>query len=116
MADGDLFDQESKLARSGLASLFDNVEIVSHKDPETYRKLLGRYGVLPEEFAMVGDTLRTDVLPVIEIGGRAYHVPYGAASGPEMVGVGPEHEGAYQTLSRLSDLLQVMDTPEAEPE
>src|SRR5215213_1297915 len=74
VADGDVFDQESKLARSGLASLFHTVEIVSRKDPETYRKLLGRYGVLSEEFAMVGDTLGADVLPVIEIGGRAYHV------------------------------------------
>ena len=53
---------------------------------------------------------------MIEIGGRAYHVPYGAASGLAMVGVEPEHEGAYQTLSRLSDLLQVLDMPEAEPE
>src|SRR3954469_15256088 len=87
VADGDLFDQESKLARSGLASLFDTVEIVSHKDPETYRKLLGRYGVLPEEFAMVGDTLRTDVLPVIEIGGRGYHVSSDAALRPDEVGV-----------------------------
>src|SRR3954451_20723462 len=90
VADGDLFDQESKLARSGLASLFDAVEIVSHKDAETYRKLLGRYGVLPEEFAMVGDSLRADVLPVIEIGGRAYHVP--ASTTAEAVGSGPAEE------------------------
>src|SRR5215212_1897038 len=77
VADGDVFDQESKLARSGLASLFHTVEIVSRKVPDTYRKLLGRYGVLPEEFAMVGDSLRADVLPVIEIGGRGYHVSFG---------------------------------------
>jgi putative hydrolase of the HAD superfamily len=115
VADGDVFDQESKLARSGLAALFHHVEIVLEKDPETYRKLLGQLGVLPEEFAMVGNSLTSDVLPVIEIGGRAYHVPYGAASEPEMVGGGPEHEGAYQTLSRLSDLMRVIDTPEAEP-
>src|SRR4051812_34509323 len=93
VADGDVFDQESKLAHSGLASLFDAVEIVSHKDPETYRKLLGRYGVLPEEFAMVGDSLRADVLPVIEIGGRAYHVP--APTTAEAVGSGPAEESGY---------------------
>src|SRR3954452_396569 len=75
VADGDVFDQESKLARSGLASLFHHVEIVSHKDPDTYHKLLGQQGVLPEEFVMVGNALRSDVLPVIEIGGRAFHVP-----------------------------------------
>ncbi len=88
---------------------------MSRKDPDTYRKLLGRYGVLPEEFAMVGDTLRTDVLPVVEIGGRGFHVSSGAALGLEEIGVAAEHRGAYQTLSRLSDLLRALDTPEAEP-
>jgi putative hydrolase of the HAD superfamily len=112
VADGDVFDQESKLARSGLASLFHAVEIVSRKDPETYRKLLGRYGVLPEEFAMVGDTLGADVLPVIEIGGRAYHVPAPTTAGA--VGSGPAEERGYRTLARLRDLLQVLDTPEGE--
>ena len=115
VADGDLFDQESKLARSGLASLFHHVEIVTDKDPETYRKLLGRYGVLPEEFAMVGNSLRADVLPVIGIGGRGYHVSSGVAPPPDKVGVASEHRGAYRTIAHLSDLLQVLDTPEAEP-
>src|SRR3954447_4612882 len=100
VADGDVFDQESKLARSGLASLFHAVEIVSRKDPETYRKLLGRYGVLPEEFAMVGDTLGADVLPVIEIGGQAFHVT--APTTAEAVGSGPAAERGYRTLARLS--------------
>jgi putative hydrolase of the HAD superfamily len=112
VADGDVFDQESKLARSGLARLFHTVEIVSRKDPETYRKLLGRYGVLPEEFAMVGDSVQSDVPPVIEIGGRAYHVP--APTTAEAVGSGPAAESGYRTLARLRDLLQVLDTPEGE--
>src|SRR4051794_14335033 len=107
IADGDVFDQESKLARSGLASLFDAVEIVSHKDPETYRKLLGRYGVLPEEFAMVGDSLRTDVLPVTGGGGRASPVP--APTPAEGVGSEPAEERDYRTLARLRDLVQVLD-------
>jgi len=114
VADGDVFDQESKLARSGLAPLFHNVEIVSHKDRETYRKLLGRYGVLPEEFAMVGDTLRTDVLPVIEIGGRAFHVPDQVTLPPDTAEVGPAHASAVQTLPGLGALLQVLDTPKGE--
>src|ERR1700716_1359494 len=73
---GDLFDQESKLARSGLGEMFSGVEIVSEKNVETYRALLGRRGVKPEEFVMVGNSLRSDVAPVVELGARAVHIPY----------------------------------------
>src|SRR3954453_7561681 len=92
IADGDVFDQESKIARSSLAPLFHHIEIVSEKDEDTYRRLLNRYGALPEEFAMVGNTLRSDVLPVIGIGGRAFHVPDQVTLGPEVAEAGPEHE------------------------
>jgi putative hydrolase of the HAD superfamily len=73
---GDLFDQESKLARSGLAGLFLGVEILSEKDPNSYRGVLKRRGIKPEEFVMVGNSLRSDVLPVLELGARAVHIPY----------------------------------------
>lgn len=73
---GDLFDQESKIARAGLAPLFDRIEIVSEKDEATYARLLARHGVGAEEFLMVGNSLRSDVLPVLSVGGRAVHVPY----------------------------------------
>ncbi|HEY0833922.1 MAG TPA: HAD family hydrolase [Azospirillum sp.] len=73
---GDLFDQESKVARSGLAERFHAVEIVSEKDPDTYRRILERHGVAPSRFVMVGNSVRSDVLPVLAIGGHAVHVPY----------------------------------------
>ena len=73
---GDLFDQESKLARSGLAELFSGVEIVSEKNADTYRAILKRRGIKPEEFVMVGNSLRSDVVPVVELGARAIHIPY----------------------------------------
>ncbi|PWC53406.1 HAD family hydrolase [Azospirillum sp. TSO22-1] len=73
---GDLFDQESKIARSGLAERFAAVEIVSEKDPATYRRVLERHGVDPARFVMVGNSVRSDVLPVLEVGGHAVHVPY----------------------------------------
>ena len=73
---GDLFDQESKIARSGLEPLFDRIEIVSEKDEATYCRLLDRNGVSADEFAMVGNSLRSDVLPVVGLGARAFHVPY----------------------------------------
>lgn len=73
---GDLFDQEAKIARSGLAEHFRHVEIVSDKTPEAYRAILDRYGVRPERFLMVGNALRSDILPVATIGGRAIFIPY----------------------------------------
>src|SRR3712207_5703803 len=85
---GDLFDQESKIARSGLSSLFDRIEIVSEKDEAMYRRLLERRGVGPEEFAMVGNSLRSDVLPVIAVGSHAVHVPYAITWAHEAVEIG----------------------------
>ena len=73
---GDLFDQESKLARSGLAERFGGVEILSDKTVESYRRVLSRRGVKPKEFVMVGNSLRSDVVPVVELGARAVHIPY----------------------------------------
>jgi len=73
---GDLFDQESKLARSGLGELFESVEIVSEKDERTYRRLLDEHGVEPHRFVMVGNSLKSDILPVLQIGARAVYVPY----------------------------------------
>jgi len=73
---GDLFDQESKLARSGLAELFSGVEILSDKTVDSYRRVISRRGIEPEEFLMVGNSLRSDVLPVVRLGARAVHIPY----------------------------------------
>jgi putative hydrolase of the HAD superfamily len=70
------FDQESKIARSGLVGSFQHIEIVAEKDRATYQRLLDRYGVGADEFLMVGNSIRSDVLPVAEIGGRAVHLPY----------------------------------------
>src|SRR5579859_16899 len=73
---GDLFDQESKLARSGLGELFLGVEIVSEKDTDTYRGIFERRGIQPSEFVMVGNSLRSDVVPTVELGAQAVHIPY----------------------------------------
>lgn len=73
---GDLFDQESKLARSGIGDAFSAVEIVSEKDASTYARVMKRQGALPARFVMVGNSLKSDVLPVLDAGGAAVHVPY----------------------------------------
>ncbi len=73
---GDLFDQESKLARSGLADHFRHVEIVSDKTATSYRALFTRYQIEPARFLMVGNSLRSDILPVTALGARAVYIPY----------------------------------------
>jgi putative hydrolase of the HAD superfamily len=73
---GDLLDQERKLAQSGLGDLFDGVEIVSRKEPETYRTVFTRHGTGPEQAMMIGNSLRSDVIPAIEAGGWGVHVPH----------------------------------------
>jgi putative hydrolase of the HAD superfamily len=73
---GDLRDQEAKVARSGLQTYFRHIEIVSDKTPEAYAAILRRHGIPPARFLMVGNSLRSDILPVIELGGYAVYVPY----------------------------------------
>lgn len=99
---GDLFDQESKIARSGLAELFDAIEIVSEKDEATYRRILVRHNVAPERFLMVGNAPRSDILPVRRIGGHAAHVPYAVTWAHEMVELAPALE--VPVLGSLAEL------------
>ena len=72
---GDLLHQRSKLERSGLGPHFRHVEVVSHKTPEVYRTILERHGVEPARFLMVGNSPRSDILPVLGLGGSAVYVP-----------------------------------------
>ncbi len=73
---GDLFDQETKIARSGLAGYFKYIEIVSEKTEATYRAILGKHALAPRHFLIVGNSLKSDILPVVAIGGRAVYIPY----------------------------------------
>lgn len=73
---GDLLDQERKLQKSGLEKYFHHIEIMSDKKNSDYKKLLNHLEIKPEEFVMIGNSLKSDILPVIEIGGKGIHVPY----------------------------------------
>ena len=73
---GDLFHQEAKVRESGLAGLFGRIEIVSEKDAQTYARVLRELDVAPSQFLMVGNSLRSDIAPVLELGGWGVHVPY----------------------------------------
>ena len=104
---GDLWHQESKVAASGLADQLAGVEIVSEKDPRTYAGILRRHGVEPETFCMVGNSVRSDVLPVLEIGGRALHVPYEYLWAHEAV-EGVDHKDRFLTLAAITDVPAVL--------
>lgn len=73
---GDLFHQEAKVRESGLAHLFKRIEVVSEKDPDTYTRLLAEFNISAQHFLMVGNSLRSDIAPVLALGGWGVHVPY----------------------------------------
>ncbi len=73
---GDLLDQERKLAQSGLGEFFDGVEVVSDKTAAVYATVFGRHDAAPDHTMMVGNSLKSDVLPVLEVGGWGVHVPH----------------------------------------
>jgi len=73
---GDLFHQEAKVAGSGLADVFHRIEIVSEKDPAAYARLFREFGVAADRFAMVGNSLKSDIVPVLRLGGWGVYMPY----------------------------------------
>src|SRR2546428_12240886 len=106
---GDLFDQESKLARSGLGDLFLGVEILSEKNVDSYRGVFKRRGIKPEDFLMVGNSLRSDIVPVVELGGRAVHVPYQVTWQHEHVPDDQLPKQGWRRISSIAELTAVLD-------
>jgi len=99
---GDLFDQETKLVKSGLGGHFSKVEIVSEKDEATYAAILERHGIAPGSFIMVGNSVKSDVLPVLALGARAVHIPYHLTWAHEMVA--SPAESPFPVLKSIQDL------------
>jgi putative hydrolase of the HAD superfamily len=106
---GDLFDQETKVARSGLVPYFDQVEIVSGKTAEVYRSLLEKHGLAPGRFVMVGNSLRSDILPVLELGGHAIHIPYEVKWAHEAADRPHETQARYAELEGVAELPAYVD-------
>ncbi|MFV0524260.1 MAG: HAD family hydrolase [Acidimicrobiales bacterium] len=105
---GDLFHQESKIAESGLAERFERVEVLSEKNPVGYRRVLDTVGTPAEEFLMVGNSVPSDILPVLEIGGQAVHVPYGLTWAHEEHDAGPG-QVPWRQIPALADLPALLD-------
>ncbi len=98
---GDLVHQTRKVRTSGIEHLFEHVSVVLEKDPETYRRVLAGWGVDPSTFVFVGNSVRSDVLPIIELGGTGVHVPYHVTWEHEVV---HDHGGGFVELASITDL------------
>ncbi len=104
---GDLFDQERKLAQSGLGELFDAVEIVSDKNASTYRRVFERYADGPDRSMMVGNSLKSDIVPAIEAGSWGVHVPHDLTWALEHAEEPAEHP-RYRRLAHLGELVELV--------
>ena len=102
---GDLVHQTHKITTSGLAHHFDHLEIVLEKDVDTYAGLLRRFGVAPDRFLMVGNSVRSDILPVLALGAHAVHVPYHLLWELEHP---DEHDENFVELASLAELPAVL--------
>ena len=103
---GDLLDQERKLKKSELSHYFHHIEIMSEKKEEDYLKLIRHLDIQPEEFMMIGNSLKSDVIPVINIGGHAIHVPYHTTWAHEHVETKLEHKN-FRHVERLREVLEL---------
>jgi putative hydrolase of the HAD superfamily len=100
---GDLIHQESKVVASGLGDLFQAVEIVSEKDADTYRRVFARHGTGPAEAVMVGNSMRSDILPALEAGAWGVYIPYHITWAHE-VAEAPADHARFVELASIADL------------
>lgn len=104
---GDLLDQERKLEKSGLSTYFHHVEVLSDKKEENYQHLLSHLQIDVQEFLMIGNSLKSDVLPLINIGAQAVHVPFHTTWQHEKVSI-RQNEYEYLKINKLSDILKYL--------
>ncbi|MBN1651033.1 MAG: HAD family hydrolase [Bacteroidales bacterium] len=106
---GDLLDQERKLKKSGLAKCFHHIEIMSNKNEEDYQNLLKRLEISSEEFLMVGNSIKSDILPVLSIGAYAIHIPYHTNWAHEMVINGQQKHERFLEIKSILELFPVIE-------
>ena len=101
---GDLKDQHRKLHDSGLGKYFHHIEVMSDKQTIDYQKLIGRLEIKPNEFYMIGNSLKSDVLPVLDMGGYAVHVPFHTTWEHEKISHKVEHPN-FKTIEKITEVL-----------
>lgn len=106
---GDLLDQERKLAKSGLSKYFHHVEVLSDKKEENYKNLLDHLEIQTNEFLMVGNSLKSDVIPIINIGAKAIHIPFHTTWAHEMVSNEEEQNNGHLKLSGIREILKYLN-------
>lgn len=105
---GDLLDQEKKLERSGLLKYFHHVEVMSEKNKEGYQRVLKHLDIKSDEFLMIGNSLKSDVLPVLEMGAEAIHVPFHSIWQFETVQEDQLNNYTYKTLTSVNDVVHYL--------
>jgi len=100
---GDLFHQTRKVQNSGLHHLFEHIKVVLEKDVSTYRAVLDEWGISPSTFVMVGNSVRSDILPVVKLGGFGLHIPYHVTWEHEVVNA---PKGTFCTVASISDVAE----------
>lgn len=103
---GDLLDQERKLERSGLDPFFHHVEVLSDKQPINYKRLLDHLDIDPKNFLMVGNSIKSDILPVLQIGAQAIHIPFHTTWQHEIVS--PSADDTFITMDQMLDILTLI--------
>ena len=104
---GDLKDQRRKLHDSGLGAYFHHIEVMSDKQEKDYSDLLNRLEIKPKEFFMIGNSLKSDVLPVLNIGGHAIHIPYHTTWEYEKIDFEIEHKN-FNSVSQITEILPLL--------
>jgi len=105
---GDLLDQECKLEKSGLSTYFTHIEIMSDKNTESYHQALTKLKINPKDFLMIGNSLKSDILPVLEIGAEAVYIPFHTIWEFETVENNILKQYNYQTLSSINKLIEIL--------
>ncbi|MEZ5921349.1 MAG: HAD family hydrolase [Parvularculaceae bacterium] len=105
---GDLFDQERKIAASGLADYFAGIEIVSDKNRDTYSAVFARYGETPDKCLMIGNSMKSDVIPAIEAGGWGVYAPHGLTWAMEHADAPADHP-RFREIERIDALPKLLE-------
>jgi putative hydrolase of the HAD superfamily len=106
---GDLLDQERKLDKSGLTDYFHHIEVLSDKQEENYSKLLNHLDIKPSEFLMIGNSLKSDILPLVNLKAKAIHIPFHTTWLHEQVNDDEVKNKTYKTVHSLLDVIQVLN-------